>query len=288
MPHELTRRRFLSLSTAAAATSLLPRHSLAAEPWPLRLSTSSIHYSKLPIEQTCQRISALGFQAIDIWSAYTGCPHLDDVLTRLGPDGLKDLLAKHNLKLFAFSVYVGGYRKYAELLGKSGGGLAIQGASAPVKPAELKTRMKTFLDSLKPDLELAEKHNSFLAIENHGSSLLDSPDSFKAFTDLNTHPRLGIALAPYHLQAIKAPVEQVIAICGKQLLFFYAWQLADATNQLPGIGPTDFTPWLSALAKINYAGYVNPFMHGELPPDPMSAALTQSRDYLKTTHAKTM
>jgi sugar phosphate isomerase/epimerase len=288
MPHELTRRQFLARSTAIATASLLPLHSLAAERWPLRLSTSSIHYSKLPIEQACQRISALGFQAIDIWSAYTGCPHLDDVANRLGPDGLKDLLAKNNLKLFAFSVYVGGYRKYAGLLGNSGGGVAIQGASAPCPPAELKARMKTFIESLKPDLELCEKHNSFLAIENHGSSLLDSLDSFKAFTDTNTHPRLGIALAPYHLQAIKASVEDAIVICGKQILFFYAWQLADGTKQLPGVGPTDFAPWLAALAKINYGGYVNPFMHGELTPDPMTTALTQSRDYLKTTHAKTM
>ena len=57
--------------------------------------------------------------------------------------------------------------------------------------------MKLFLESLKPELELAEKHNCTLAIENHsGKSLLNKLDSFRAFTDLNQHPRLGIALAP--------------------------------------------------------------------------------------------
>jgi sugar phosphate isomerase/epimerase len=141
--------------------------------------------------------------------------------------------------------------------------------------------MRAFLESLKPLLELAEKHNSRLAIENHGNALLDAPDSFKAFVDLNTSPRLGLALAPYHLQAGGASVQETIQICGRQLLFFYAWQNQPETGQLPGHGPKDFTPWLRALAKVNYPGFVNAFMHGHVEADAMSAALAKSRDYLR-------
>jgi sugar phosphate isomerase/epimerase len=289
---QLTRRTFLQQSAAmaagAAAPGLLARAAAGKEKprWTMRLSTSSIHYAKLPIEQACKRIAALGFEAIDIWSAHAGCPHLDDVLGRLGPDGLRKLLQENHLKLYAFSVYKGGYRKYAELLGKAGGGVAIRGSAGAAKPAELTARMKAFIESLKPDLELAEKHNSYLAIENHGGALLSSVDSFKAFVEINTHPRLGIAMAPYHLQGRKANVEDVIAIAGKQLLFFYAWQRAKGVNQLPGHGPTDFTPWLAALAKVGYAWHVNPFMHHEPEPDVMSAALAKSRDYLKACYAR--
>ncbi len=146
--------------------------------------------------------------------------------------------------------------------------------------------MKGFLEKLKPFADLAEKHNSYLAIENHGHALLDSIDSIKAFTDLNKHPRVGIALAPYHIQAGKMSVEEAIAACGKQLLCFYAWQHGKGTDQLPGHGPTDFAPWLAALAKIGYAGYVNPFMHGEVEADAMSAALAKARDYLKACYKK--
>ena len=91
----------------------------------------------------------------------------------------------------------------------------------------------------------------------------------KAFVDLNTSPRLGIALAPYHIQTLKASVPDAIRICGKQLLFFYAWQHQDGAKQLPGIGSTDMTPWVEALASVRYRGYVNPFMHGH--PDPKRA-----------------
>ncbi|MCR4412570.1 MAG: sugar phosphate isomerase/epimerase [Thermoguttaceae bacterium] len=285
----LHRRAFLGAGAAAAVFGFAAgrRCVVAADQrWAMRLSASSINFSRLPIEAACERIAALGFEAIDIWSAHAGCPHLDDVQKRLGPEGLKELLAKHRLKLYAFSVYAGGYPRYAELLGKAGGGVAIRGSAGPCEPAEMVPRMKAFLESLKPELELAEKYNSYLAIENHGHALLHTIDSMKAFVDLNKHPRLGIALAPYHVQAGQERVEEAIAACGPQLLFFYAWQHAPGVQELPGHGPTDFTPWIAALAKANYRGYVNPFMHNEPPPEAMSTALAKSRDYLKQCYAK--
>jgi sugar phosphate isomerase/epimerase len=295
----LTRRQFLAgaaagagLAAAGAGLAAAGRLTAAEQPapktpgWPMRLATSSIEFKTLPIEQAAERIAKLGFEAIDIWSAHTGCPHLDDVAKRLGPGGLKELLAKHSLKLYAFSVYAGGYQRYAKLLGDVGGGVAVQGCGGGGKGDDLNARMKAYMESLKPLAELAEKHDSYLAIENHGGSLLNSLDSFKAFVDNNPHKRVGIALAPYHIQAGKQSVEEAIRIAGKQLLFFYAWQNAPGTQQLPGLGQTDFTPWLAELAKIDYSRYVNPFMHGEPSPDEMAAALAKSREYLSACHAK--
>ena len=289
MNEGLNRRDFLKVvgcfASAGLTAPVLPtwaQEVTTEQKWRLRLSTSSIHFMQLPIEQACERIANLGFEAIDIWSAHGGCPHLDDVAERLGSDGLKKLLAKHRLKLSAFSVYRGGYERYAELLGKAGGGVAVRGSDkGEPKPEELTTRMRQFIEGLKPLVELAEKHNSYLAIENHGNALLCSLDSLKAFVDINTSPMLGIALAPYHLQKLKASVSEAINICGKQLFFFYAWQNYPDSKQLPGIGPTDMVPWLQALANIRYQRYVNPFMHGHPEPEIMTANLTKSCEYLK-------
>ncbi|MBW8039712.1 MAG: sugar phosphate isomerase/epimerase [Planctomycetes bacterium] len=287
-----TRRGFLKVVGAGVAAGItapiLPTwaRKTGRKKWRMRLSTSSIHFMQLPIEQACERIAKLGFEAIDIWSAHEGCPHLDDAAKRLGAKGLKKLLSKHKLKLFAFSVYQGGYERYAELLGKTGGGVAIRGSAGPCKPEELTGRMRQFIERLKPLDELAEKYNSYLAIENHGNALLSSLDSLKAFVDINTSRRLGIALAPYHIQTLKASVPDAIRICGKQLLFFYAWQHSGGSKQLPGIGPTDMTPWIQALADIRYRGYVNPFMHGHPEANVMTANLANSRDYLKNCYKK--
>jgi sugar phosphate isomerase/epimerase len=295
MSESLDRHNFLkaiSLSGAVVITNpVLSAWAQEAAPdkkWQMRLSTSSIHFMELPIEQACERIAKLGFEAIDIWSAHEGCPHLDDVAKRLGAEGLKKLLAKHKLKLFAFSVYRGGYERYAELLGKAGGGVAVRGSGPACKPEELTVRMRQFIEQLKPLAELADKYDSYLAIENHGNALLCSLDSLKAFVDINKSPRLGIALAPYHIQTLKASVPEAIRICGRQLLFFYAWQHYPDSGQLPGVGPTDMTPWIQALADVRYRGYVNPFMHGHPEIDVMAANLAKARDYLKGCYRKSI
>jgi len=299
-----SRRRFLSHAALGAAAILpgclrgtaekaeekpaeKPAEKAGGTPWPLRLSTSSVQFSSLTVEEACARIARLGFEAIDFWHGDFQCPHLDEIEKRLGPAGLKDLLAKNKLKLYTISCYNVGYGRYADLLGKAGGGVAVR-ESRYGKVTDLKAEMKAFIESLKPDLELAEKNDSWIAVENHGDALLSTKDSFKAFVDLNAHPRLGIALAPYHLQAGKIPVEEVIGIVGRQLLFFYAWQLGEGLNQIPGIGPADFTPWLAALAKANYRWYVNPFMHGHPEPETMEKSLAKSMEYLKACHAKAM
>lgn len=308
----LSRRGFLGgIARGAAALAASPvAHGLAASPlaapraagslpksaggesappprWPLKLSTSSIHFLRLPIEKACERIAALGFEAVDIWSGFQGCPHLDDAAERLGPDGLRRVLEENRLRLFAFSVYVGGYPKYAKLLGEAGGGVAVQGSGPPAKPEDLTASMRRFLEGLKPEIELAEKHRSRIAIENHGDALLDSLDSLKAFVDLNRSSRLGIALAPYHVQARGESVERAIETAGEQLLFFYAWQKGEGTKQLPGEGPADFAPWVAALERIRYAGFANVFLHADLEPEEMARLLARSRDYLRAAYEKT-
>ena len=264
-----------------AAAPALVGSAAEAGRWKMKLSCSTINYTKLSVEEACKRIAALGFEGVDVWSGHAGCPHLDDVLARLGPEGLKQILAETKLKLYSFSVYSGGYARYAELLGKVGGGVAVRGSGGGCPPAELTARMKAFMEAMKPELELAEKYDSYLAIENHGGSLLSSLDSFKAFVDNNTNPRLGIALAPYHLQTRKASIEEAIATAGKQLFFFYAWQHSPGNQQLPGIGPTDCAPWIASLAKAEYAWYVNPFLHHEPAPDEMDQVMAKSVAYLK-------
>jgi sugar phosphate isomerase/epimerase len=252
----------------------------ASTPWSMKVACSSIAFASLPIEEAVAKTAGLGFNAIDIWSAHAGCPHLDDVLNRLGPNGLKDLLDQHELDLYSFSVYSGGFERYAELLGECGGGVAVRGSSGPVPAEELTTRMKQFLEGLKPLAELAEENDTYLAIENHGNALLDSVDSLKAFADLNTNERLGIALAPYHIQRLDESVVDAIRACGEHLFFIYMWQYEPATAQLPGIGSADMKLWLEALAEIKYNYPITPFMHHEPAPDEMGRAMSVAQTYL--------
>jgi len=294
----MTRRDFVRGATAAVAGVSLCGISDARakdkpkDAWKMKLATSSVMFDKLPIEQVCQRVARLGLQAVDIWAPFTWggaqCKHLEDVKKRLGGKGLKELLTKHKLELAAFTIYGHKLSKYCELIRDYGGGVVVRGAGAGrAKPKDLAPKMRGFFEKLKPDIELAEKCNARLAIENHGGSLLSTPDSFKAFVELNPNKkRVGIAVAPYHLQSYKTPIEDVIKIAGAQCLFLYAWQKGKGVAQMPGVGPADFTPWVRALAKLKYPHYSSIFMHGHPPADKMEASVSKSRKYLLKCRAK--
>ena len=294
----LGRRQFIRSSAIPLAALVIPGVSRLAcaapqSTWRMRLAFSSVLLAELPFEDVCAQVAKLGLDTLDIWCPFDRCKHLADVATRLGPDGLKKVLAEHKLALGSFTTYrtpaeALGFPAYAEFIGKCGGGLVVRESEyIQVKAADLTASMRAFFVKLKPQIELAAQAKVRLAIENHGDALLSTPDSFKAFVDLNPAPQhVGLGVAPYHLQAIQASVEEVIALAGSQLLFFYAWQKADGLDQLPGHGPVDFVPWLKALAKINYQGWVNPFMHGNTKPQEVTAAIAKSCAYLKDCHAK--
>jgi len=292
-PGLLGRRQFLRGSAAALALSGLSGRAIARQvpPWRKGTGFSSGMLAELPIEEVCARAARLGFEAIDIWCPFGKCKHLTDVVARLGPDGLKELLAKHKLALASFTTYCTGaeavgFPAYADFIGKFGGGVVVRESEyTKVKPENLTAAMRAFFEKLKPQIEKAAETKVRLAIENHGDALLDSLDSFKAFVDLNPAPQhVGLGVAPYHLQNIKAPVDAVIRTAGSQLLFFYAWQSGGGMKQLPGHGPADFVPWLKALADIRYAGFVNPFLHGEPTPEELSAGMNKACTYLKDCH----
>jgi sugar phosphate isomerase/epimerase len=293
-----TRRQFLRTAAVPLAALAMPgMASLAraapAAAWRMRLVFSSVMLAELPIEEVCARAAKLGFEEIDIWCPFDNCKHLADVVARLGPDGLKALLAKHKLALGSFTTYTTakeavGFPAYADFIGKFGGGVVVRESQyIRVKPAELTTAMRAFFEKLKPQIDKAAETKVRLAIENHGDALLGTPDSFKAFVDLNPAPQhVGLGVAPYHLQNIKASVEDVIRIAGSQLLFFYAWQSADGMNQLPGHGPADFVPWLKALVEVRYQGPVSPFMHGHPTPEELSTGIVKACAYLKDCHRR--
>jgi sugar phosphate isomerase/epimerase len=290
----LGRRQFLRGTAAALAMPFLAGRAIAgpaAPAWRMRLAFSSVMLAELPIEEVCARAAQLGFEAIDIWCPFGNCKHLTDVVARLGPGGLKELLARHKLALASFTTYCTGaeavgFPAYADFIGKFGGGVVVRESEyTKVKPGNLTAAMRAFFEKLKPQIEKAAETKVRLAIENHGDALLDTLDSFKAFVDLNPSPQqVGLGVAPYHLQNIKAPVAEVIRTAGSQLLFFYAWQAAGGMKQLPGHGPADFVPWLKALAEIRYAGFVNPFLHGDPTPEDLSAGMTKACAYLKDCH----
>ena len=154
-----------------------------------------------------------------------------------------------------------------------GASLIVTGSTGPkgLVGDELRTAVADFAEGLKPHIAAAEKHDITISIENHGSALIETPDSMKWLIEFTDSPHLGIALAPYHLPDDAELVAQLIKDLGQGLALFYAWQHGMGCHekrpkeqelmQMPGRGSLDFSPILSALKKINYSGWTEIFMH---------------------------
>jgi sugar phosphate isomerase/epimerase len=248
---------------------------------------SSVMFSGLSLEDFCEQAATLGFKGIDLWGPFGNCRHLAEA-RELGAIGFRKLLEKHGLEVGAWTTYrtkvdQQGFPGFAEFIGACGCGVVVRESKyATVARDQLEDALRGFFKELQPEIELARKHKVRLAIENHGSAVLDTLESIERFTKLNPAPDVvGIALAPYHLQNRKVSVTKAIRACGGQLLFFYAWQAGGGTKQLPGHGPVDLAPWLHALAEQDYRQWMTPFMHGELAAAEMTTAVETAARYLR-------
>ena len=275
-----SRRKFLSTTAAAAA---LPAIATAAKPkFRLNYILSSSMYGRLPLKEILPEVTKTGADTIDIWPAVHG--NQREQIEAMGHDAFAAMLrahktAKGTLRMGCITRYdLGpfGLQKEMAFAKKFGTKLMVCGGRGrrDLTGHELKAEVKNFAELMKPHLEAAEATGVTIAIENHSSNLINTPDSLKWLAELAPSPHLGIALAPYHLESLGVDADghaALIKALGNRIAMFYAWQYGMGCSkklpkeqellQMPGRGKLDFTPILDALKAIRFTGVTSIFMH---------------------------
>ncbi len=282
-----TRRRFNSIvakttvATLPIGSQLMASLANAQEPrskskpvWEPRYMLASCMYGYEKLEKILPEVPKTGATAIDIWPKVHG--NQREQLAEMGREKFAGLMETNKIKLGCITQYpLGPFRlkKEVELASQLGCKTIVTAAKgrAGLKGAELKTELKKFLEKLKPHVEFAAKNDVVIAIENHAKSLLESPESMRVFAELNKSDHLGIAFAPYHLPQKEDVIADLIKDCAASIEVFYAWQHGkgcmkkmpkeDELLQMPGRGDLNFEPIVQTLAKINYQGWTEIFMH---------------------------
>jgi sugar phosphate isomerase/epimerase len=302
-PHP-SRRRFLTSSGRALASALLASGTLTAadatRPFRLRYILGSCLYGYAPLAEILPEVAQVGATAIDLWPQVHG--NQREQLDELGEERFAALLREHHVRLGCLTQYkLGPFALQDEmrLAQRLGCSLIVTGAVGPknLRGEELKQAVARFLEQMQPHLAVAEETGVTIAIENHGHNLIDSPEAIRWLLDLASSPRLGLALAPYHLPQDGELLAGLIRDAGERLQMFYAWQHGmgcmeklpkeQELLQLPGRGDLDFGPLLAALREIDYRGWTEVFMHPVprgIPILETTAAVTaeinRARDYL--------
>lgn len=293
----MSRRNFLA-ACAAVSSSAVTRGAVAQPSgFSLNYNLASCLYGELPLETIVPEVKKIGAKTVDIWPRPHG--NQREQLDEMGVEAFRALLDRHGVSLGMITRYdLGPYKLHDELgfAGELGAKLIVTG-SGKIDGASIKSRVQTFVERMKPQVDRAEETGVAVAIENHGNALIESPDSIRYLAELSPSANLGIALAPYHLEQDPESIAQLIRDIGPRLLHFYAWEHGHGAmekmakvlemKQLPGYGSLDFKPIVDALKAINYTGWTSIFMHPVprgipiLPTAPeVTAALNRSREYL--------
>ena len=244
------------------------------KPFELNYILASCMYGTTPLAEIVPEVKKSGSEHIDIWPRVHGDQR--EQVEAMGNDAFAALLAAHEVGLgisTRFDLGPFGLAEEMAFAQEFGASLIVTGSTGPKELVgeELRAAVADFAEALKPHIAAAEKHDITISIENHGSALIETPDSMKWLIEFTDSPHLGIALAPYHLPDDAELVAQLIADLGQGLALFYAWQHGMGCHeklpkeqelmQMPGRGSLDFSPILSALKKINYSGWTEIFMH---------------------------
>ncbi len=300
---QLTRREMCRLLAAGPSAALLGAARLEADekqPFALRYALASCMYGTLKLEDILPEVRKIGATEIDLWPKRHGDQR--EQMDAMGHDRFAQLLAENKVRLGMTTRYdLGPFGLAPELpvLKRFGATLVITGSSGPkdVKGDQCRRAVKEFVEKMKPHVAAAEEHGVVIGIENHGNALIDSPESLRYLAEYAKSPNLGIAMAPYHLPQDPALLARLIEDLGPKLVHFYAWQHVQGCmkqmpkeqelEQMPGRGTLDFRPILAALAKINYSGRTQIFMHPTprgIPIletiDQVTAEINRARKYL--------
>lgn len=303
--YSLNRRQSLRQAAAVLAAGLSARwlaaEDASAAPFRLRYIVGSCLYGYTPLAEILPEVARVGATAIDIWPMIHG--NQREQLDELGEARFAELLRERQVTLGCITQYkLGpfGLQDELPLAKRLGCGLIVTGDPGPrnLTGDDLKAGVSRFVEQMRPHLESAAEAGVTIAIENHSGKMINTPDSIRWLVELCPDPRLGVALAPYHLPQDPQLLAGLIRDLGDRLQMFYAWQHGmgcmeklpkdQELLQLPGRGELDFAPLLGALREIKYRGWTEIFMHPVPrgvpilePTSAVTAEINRSREYLE-------
>ncbi len=255
------------------------------------LSTSLFGYAAL--EEILPIAKQLGIPSLDVWPKVHG--NQREQLAKMGEARFIELFTANDCNLGCLTQYpLGpfGLDQEMQLAKRLGCQTIVTGSGGPkgLQGQELKFAIREFTEKLKPHLEIAKECGVTMAIENHASSLLDSPDSMRWLTEMRPSDALAIAFAPYHLPQDQDLLTKLVREVLPCIEVFYAWQhgkgcmqaqpKSDERLQLPGRGELDFRPLFKELVQGRYDRWIEVFMHPFPRGIPIAENLTEVAELL--------
>ncbi len=269
----------------------------------IRLSLSSFIYVNYPLDIAIQQISKAGYDGIDFWG---GRPHAyRKDLNEADIEKIKDLLGELQLGVASF---IPAQFRYPTCLCSGSEFIrqesieyikdSIQTAAALGSPVvsvcpghSLFGQSKSAAwDSLRRSLdEICRFASSFpvrIAIEPadiYETDLINTGTDAMRMIDQLGYANLGLVLDTGHSHIVGEETAQAMAMAQDRLFHVHVDDNNGLRDQhlVPGLGSFDFPPFLEALDKFGYQGFLGVELSWDVTIDPDPAA-SQALKYLKS------
>jgi sugar phosphate isomerase/epimerase len=280
----------------------------------MHLAFSSNAYMRFSVEDTIQRIAALGYQGLELLA---DVPHAWPAgLLEERKQAIRDALAKHELKIANVNGFMMNavadprqpywhpswiepdphYRairrehtKRALALAAELGAPSIQTEpGGPLGPGQSwQDAAKLFYDELMPCVELAEKHQVMLLIEPEPGLLIETFPQYLEFIERVQSPWVGLNFDIGHAFCVGDDPAEWIPKLASHTKHYHIEDIAATRvhqHMIPGRGAIDFPATLQAIAATGYDGWVTVELYPYI--DDPDAAGREALAFLKTTLAK--
>lgn len=270
------------------------------------LAYSANAYRRFPIEQAIDRIAALGFRGIEImaddphlWPMDVTPDRAADVRRRIETAGLTisniNAFMMTKIESFQRPSWIepdAAYRalrvehtKRSLTLARQLGARCITTQPGGPLPDDVswKNAFETFVETLKPVYDHAEREGVMLLVEPEPDLLIENAEQFAALADRIDSPMFGLNYDVGHFYCVADPLGETIRGLAKYIRHFHLEDIAATRvheHLIPGRGSIDFAEVFAAIRDINYDGWLTIELYPYL--DDPDAAGREAGDCLRT------
>jgi len=242
----------------------------------MRISASSDMYRHLDLAAACAELKKAGCAGVDLWASPFMCEH---VTPQADASEIRSIVDSAGLEVAALTAYhtlsatrpIERFIRTVELASEVGAPCVVTNA------VDWKGDLRSFLEHLRPALDVAREKGVKVAFENHSSQPFGATtEGLPAMASEVNDPYFGFTIAPPHLVIRGCDVAETIRQLKGRVFFFYAWDHVpgvddngkefiwpppDAEHHFPGQGKLDFASYLAALRDADYehasGGWIN-------------------------------
>lgn len=272
---------------------------------PLSPAYSANAYRRHSVEEAIDRVAALGFGGIEImadephlWPMDVSPQRAAEVRRRIEAAGLTisnvNAFMMTKIESFHRPSWIEPDRSYRELrvehtrrsltLAKQLGARCITTEPGGPVPDGMswKAAFETFVETLKPVYDHAEREGVMLLVEPEPELLIENAEQFAALADRIDSPMFGLNYDVGHFYCVADPLGETIRGLAKYIRHFHFEDIAATRvheHLIPGRGAIDFREVFDAIREIDYDGWLTIELYPYL--DDPDAAGREAAEHLR-------